>query len=202
MLCAMARLTKVTIDSRITVDASLTEKHSSSIEVTKHPVESGAKPADHSTENPDKVIIEGIFSNTPTSEKDWQKRGTGGMKPGAVGYAQNMEVELRQLLSDRKLTTLDTDLRYYDSMMLIALDVPRDSKTGDAIRFTATFERVRFVELKSVTLAPVPKPVDPKQPSKKTKQGKKTSTERPETKSTLLKQTTDWAGATMPGSGL
>jgi hypothetical protein len=45
--------------------------------------------------------------------------------------------------------------RSYDSMVMTRLEYTRDAKTGDAVRFSATFEQVRFVTSQTVKLQTV-----------------------------------------------
>jgi hypothetical protein len=49
----------------VELDASLSETHSMSAEVTNHPVEEGSEISDHIRKQPDSIQISGVVSNTP-----------------------------------------------------------------------------------------------------------------------------------------
>lgn len=199
---------KVVIDrgvSNIEPDVVVSEKHSETVEVTKHPIEEGANPTDHARVLPARYQLEGFVTNTPLSQIDREARGviadvssTGA--PGAAGYAHQAIAALRKLKDDRRAVTIDTTLRTYTNMVLVALEVPRDSKIADAFRFSATFEEVRFVasEIARADVLNRPK----RKPTKKVDQTKKPGEDASQQRKSLLKKFTDWTGVTTPGSGV
>lgn len=190
---------RVTIDGSIVLDASLSERHAFGVEVTKHPVETGASPVDHAREQPDKIQIEGLVSNTALDSSTRSARG-GETKPRQAGYAQEQLARLLELKSSRRAVTVETAARTYKDMVLTAIDLPIDSRTGDAYRFTLQFEQVRFVTSRRVTLA---RPTSvPTKPTKKVKQDKKPPTPATPQRRSILKTLTDSAGLTSPGSGV
>lgn len=195
----------VTIDG-IELDAAITEKHSAGVEITKHPIEEGANPTDHARVLPFKISVEGMLTNTPLGAETRAARGvtkdaassTGAV--GAAGPAQRSMSALEKIRTDRRAVTVVSDFRTYENMLISMIEVPRDAKNGEAIRFTITMEEIRFVrsEVARVDVLNRPK----KKPTKKVDQTKKPGTERPEERRTLLKKFTDWVGATTPGSGV
>lgn len=190
---------RVTIDGSIVLDASITERHGFAVEVTKHPVESGASPVDHAREQPDKLQIEGLVTNTALDSATRAARG-GETKPRQAGYAQEQLARLLELKSSRRAVTVETAARTYKDMVLTAIDLPIDSRTGDAYRFTLQFEQVRFVTSRRVTLA---RPTSvPQKPTKKVKQDKKPPIPATPQRRSILKTLTDSAGLTSPGSGV
>lgn len=160
---------QVTIDDMV-LDASLSERHTSLTEITRHPVEVGVSPTDHARIQPQKVVVEGMFSNTLTSLQMQKARG-GESQPGKSGASQTLFYQLRDLQRSRRAVSITTSLSFYDNMVLTSLEVPRDPRTGDAVRFTATFEQVVFVRVGTATLPSNQK--DQTQAVKKVEQGKK-----------------------------
>lgn len=159
----------VRIDN-IDLDASLTERHTSTTELTKHPVEVGVSPADHARIQPKKVVVDGLFSNTLSNVTAQNARG-GQSKPGESGAAQTLFNAMLDLHRSRRAVTIETSLAFYDNMVMTSLEVPRDSRSGDAVRFSATFEEVVFVTVGTARLVSTQK--DATRPVKKVEQGKK-----------------------------
>lgn len=134
----------VTIDGYV-IDAAPTEEHEFPNEVTEHPVEEGANVADHVIILPDVVTIEGVVSDTPIAPTSLQRT------PNALPSDQAL-VLLKGLRDSRRLTTIQTSLRVFQDVVLENLNVPRDARTGEALRFTATFRQVRLVTNQRTTI--------------------------------------------------
>jgi hypothetical protein len=181
----------------VELDASLSETHARSADATKHPVEKGAKFTDHVQVNPDGLVIEGIVSNTPLSTEQINRYvQAGGLEletsafddapRGVPGYAEAAFEKLRALVGSEVPITVVTTMRDYENMVLTSLSVPRDASTGDALRFTATFEQIIVVSNKLTT-------VETRVPGakKKQKRGPQTGTEKkPEEYSSALSKMT------------
>jgi hypothetical protein len=178
---------------KLTVDATLTEQHTGTVELTRYPVESGISPTDHARVAPEKVQVDGIISNTPVGTNEQTAQGLeaidrtkfalkqdvsgGAGSPGAGGYALRQLAVLLAFKNDRAALAVSGPLRKYKSMILTSLSYTRDAKVGDALKFSATFEEVRFVTNSTTQLAAVPTKV----PTKSTKspppnQGKQNAT--------------------------
>lgn len=175
---------------RVVVDATLTEKHTSAVEITKYPVEDGISPSDHAREAPDGLQIEGVITNTPvdaqsrTSRGVTEDRGQSSGRPGGGDYANKQLSTLREMKSARGALTVFGPWRSYDSMVMTRLEYARDARMGDAVRFSATFEQVRFVTSQTVKL----KTVKTKVPEKivvKDEQGTKPAQPVPETETSV-----------------
>lgn len=141
----------------IVVDTAETEQHDLSSTITDHPVEEGVDITDHQRPNPDTVTLNCIVSNTPLSNIQKARAEALGLasptkqeeaKRGFTGVAEQAYAQLKQIRDQGLLVTVTTGLRRYESMALEHLTVPRDSKTYDAIKFTATFKFIRVVQNK------------------------------------------------------
>ena len=145
------------------LDCSVSETHTRANEVTDHPVEKGANVSDHARSKPDMLTLEGIVSNTPLNKQQQQRivesRGVNitstsasDAPAGAVGYAEQGYAKLSELMDKKTLITVVTALRTYENMILETLTVPRDARTGDALRFTGTFKQIRLVDVQKTTV--------------------------------------------------
>lgn len=132
----------------IELDCTVSAQHSARVEATTHPVEKGAKITDHLRPEPETVSIEGLISDTPANR----------LQPGVPGYAAAAYAKLLAIKDGGVLVTLATELRTYTSMALTSLDVPRDATVGDALRFSATFQKIILVENKVTAIRPATDP--------------------------------------------
>lgn len=161
------------------LDASLTEQHTRTNDVTEHPVEKGANVADHKRRQPDQVVISGIVTNTPV-EREQRERADAGTR------AQNAYLQLLELSDSDELITVVTAIRTYENMAIVNLNVPRDAKTGDALQFMATLKEIRTVASKTVVLVDA-KTSRAQGKAKKGKTATKEATEQQTNKSILKK---------------
>lgn len=164
----LRQLTKI---DTITLDVSVAETYTGEVEVTEHPVEEGFNVVDHARAKPDMLTIEGVVSNTPLSMSQQRRlvQAASGVQfetttqqdqiEGQPGYAEAAFAKLEELRKTGKLVTVLTKLKTYEEMVLVSLVVPRNSTTGDALRFTAVFKHIRVVKnkLTSATIAKEPK---------------------------------------------
>jgi hypothetical protein len=194
----------------VELDATLTEKHTGTVEVTRYPVESGVSPTDHARENPDKLQLEGVLTNTPLGAEEQNARGitkdrdSSQGAPRAAGYAQQEYAKLLAMKSARDGLTITGPWRVYKDMVMTSLDASRQGKVGDAIRFTASFEQVRFVQNQVTQLK---KTAVPEKTSQKAVQTKKpTEPPKPEetakVRTSVLKFGGNKASFTTEGSGI
>jgi hypothetical protein len=162
------------------LDAMLTERQSFANDVTNFPIESGSSISDHVIQAPEEVEVEGFVTNTPIEFISGLRSGqedrvlnaylmlleiAGYKSPGKAYRFNKLETvaEDEQYRPEFKLVEILTGLRLYTDMALIKLDIPRDAKTGDTIKFTALFRKVNTVELTNVPR--IPDKVSEKNPS-------------------------------------
>lgn len=150
------RKTKASIGS-VEVDASITETHTGTAEVTDHPVEQGAAVSDHVRVQPATLTLEGFVSNTPLplSSDPLTRRNSLGVEFDSrssmdLSRAGQAYTDLERLKNAGELFTVVTMLRSYDNMLMTSLVVPRDATTGDGLRFSATFKQVRLATSRTV----------------------------------------------------
>lgn len=154
------------------LDAAVSVTYSNSADVTSHPVEQGADVSDHVRAQPLDIKIEGVISNTPIAST----------ATASSGRSMQAFAELQKLLEDgTPVDIVSGDFFPYKNMVIYALDVPRDARSGDALFFTASLRQIRQVKGDSVVLT-IPKGV------KKKSQGAKPKEVAPAKKGSLLSQ--------------
>ncbi len=185
-------------DSEVELDATLSERHKATVELTRHPVEEGASPVDHARVLPEGLDLDAVVTNVPIGRP--KERST---PPGEVGYAQQSYAKLLALKNARRAVKVKTNLRTYENMVMTALSPVADMKTGDAIRMSITFDEIRFVRSERVRLERVSAPTsEPTKPVNKTDQGKTPPENASEDdRRSILKSGFDFAGITKAGSG-
>lgn len=136
------------------LDASISEQHGFESEVTEHPVEEGADIADHVRARPIVVTIEGVVSDAPIGPV--ATRRTANALPSDDALAKLLAIR-----DAREPVTIQTTLgnkspnevgKVYQNMVLTSLSIPRDSATGFALRFSATFTQIQLVTNERTTV--------------------------------------------------
>lgn len=121
-------------------DATVSESHKRSANVTVHPREDGSDIADHIQPKAPEIGANLIYSATPLNQT---------ALPGRV------ESAYRQLLSlqdNRQTVTLVTSLGVYDDMALAEVGAPVSSTTGDALVVDTSWRQVIKVSTQQVAI--------------------------------------------------
>ncbi len=127
------------------IDATPVETHELSAETTEHPIEEGADVTDHVRILPDQITIEGVVSNTPVGTLA-QTRANESPFAGEYLPADDALAYLRQIRENREPVKVETTIATYENMILVGLSIPQTSRSGDALRFRATFREIRIVK--------------------------------------------------------
>lgn len=133
----------------LVVDAALREEHALNSEVTSFPVENGSSFTDNIRKQPRTVVIEGLVSDTPLGlaliARDVELEGAA-PAPEDTAFSTEAWQQLEAIYEAGEPVAITTSLRLYKNMAMESLTVPRDVKTGAALRFTATFKQIVVVE--------------------------------------------------------
>lgn len=132
--------TPSTVDS-IQIDVSPSQQHSGDVDVTEHPVEQGSDISDNARPKQKQLTFEGFFTDTPIPGRDPSRIGQ--LQEGRSANAYQVLAGLRDSGS---LVSVVTGLKTYQNMVITALTVPIDARTGDALRFSISFRAIRIVE--------------------------------------------------------
>jgi len=192
---------------QLILDACVSEQHSRELEVTDHQVEDGTNISDHARLKPDGLTIEGVISNNPINRTQTRRvvnslgvsfetsAQEDQATPGS-GYAERAFSVLRDLQDTKKLITVVTSLKTYDNMILVSLSVPRNSRQGTALYFTAQFKLIKFVKNKTTTVTVTREP----RGKGKVDTGKQSTTEASSSEGASKRKT--WAKSLGDSSGL
>lgn len=166
---AAEKYTGPTLIGDLALDCTVTETHTATSTVTEHPVESGANITDHIRPDPLQLSITGIVSDTPIGSRQVQRAlSIGGASvqvtqqeppTSTTGYGRAAWAKLDAIRIAAKPVKVVTRDKTYESMALVSLSVPKESKTGGALNFTAQFKQVRIVYNRTtrVVVAKAPK---------------------------------------------
>ena len=140
------RDTEVKSDTLYQLDGVISEQHTSTAQITKHPVEYGVNISDHVIKQPMKIIVNGVVTNSPFLK---QMLNT---LPGNPSYAQQATEVLKgerarnafkgliELQNERQPVSLQTGLLVYENMILTGVSAPNDLQ--DNLRVRLTFEEI------------------------------------------------------------
>ena len=154
-------------------DATISETTEFRSEVTDHPIELGSTISDHVFIQPRRVRIEGDVTNAPL-EIFGGVTGIAGSLAGIVGGGvadvvagaatglltgaglseRRVEAyeQLRELFDTRRVITVVTGMDVFPNMVITSLTAPRDTRTGQKLRFTAELQQLTFVTTEAVSI--------------------------------------------------
>jgi hypothetical protein len=140
--------------SNIVVDASVRESHENEAQITDNPVEEGVDVTDHVRIMPKRLTMDGVISDTPiTLSVISNISGAIGTVTEFIGgrsLSQEAYDRLLRLQANREPMTIVTGLRVYQNMLIESLTVPRDSRTANAIHFTAVFREIHVARTRGI----------------------------------------------------
>lgn len=131
-------------------DVVISEEHSDSVTVTKHPVDTGANIADHAYKNPG--VVRCTFGWSDSS------RLINSLLDGSIfkGLQSTEDVYefLQNLQTTRQPFTLRTGKRYYPQVILTELRTSTTEDTESCLLVDCTFEEILVARTQIVSLAP------------------------------------------------
>ena len=139
----------------IAIQAILEEAHVARLEVTEHPVESGAPISDHSFVRPKEVQLRCGWSNASPEALLGSAAVTSLFAGGGLAvsdYVSSVYSQLLALQESGQRFSISTTLRTYDNMVVTSLQVTRDEKTSQALMVSATCKEVLIASTQSTTL--------------------------------------------------
>lgn len=137
----------------IDVQVDIEETHESVLEVTQHPIESGADITDHSYMRPVELVMRCGWSNSSLQNLVGIVSGfVNGVTESASDYVTSVYTRLRKLQASRDVLTVNTSLVNYDNMLITSLQVTRDQRTASVLMVTATLRQVILVAPQTTTV--------------------------------------------------
>jgi hypothetical protein len=161
---------------------TIEENHNDNVEITDHPIDSGATISDHAFLRPSELVIKAGWSNSASDASSFggfkgllntlQLATTGINLPSGVSSSslvgssasqikQTYE-KLLKLQSDRELLEVYTGKRRYENMLIKSLQTHTDAKTENSLIVTITMRQI--IRVKTKVLAVMANPEDQKYP--------------------------------------
>lgn len=142
----------------LVLDLTLGENHERKNRVTQWPIEDGSDISDHIGNEPKRLMLDGFVTDSPLV--------AGAQTQPRVDDAYRL---LNQLWRDKQLLEVVTQFETYYEMAIERINVPRNPKSGEALRFTVELVQVLKVSSQMVdipadafpTRNPVPVENDP-----------------------------------------
>ncbi len=140
----------------VNFDATLSESHSLSADVTEHPAEEGSNFSDHIRTQPWNLELNGVVSNTPlvflaslNASSPIENDTTAVQDRAGLAFA-----ELERIMQDGELVTVFTSLREYENMALANLSAQRDAASGNVANMTLSLKEVIVTEITKAEAEP------------------------------------------------
>lgn len=137
----MATLIRFANGDSITIDATTARDATQSVDVTDHPIETGAFVSDHQIVKPLELKLEGTLVDFPLGAL---------AQEGEEGRAFRLFEMLDAAQLDGELLTVVGPDRTWDNMKIVTLAAPTRRK--GTIKFTASLKQVRLVETQTVAV--------------------------------------------------
>lgn len=158
----MASIGFTTDDGRLEViEFDVLEQHgvTHTAKATQYPVESGAVISDHVLQDADVVRLTGLVTNAPLPANvsmgfqydAFISAVAGGQFKGRAQAAYHALVRVKEA---GQTVTIDTPLRFFEDMVLEAVETSESADAGDALSFNISARRIRTTTTKTV---PMPK---------------------------------------------
>lgn len=114
----------------VVLDATVSEDHSFSSRVTNFPVEGGRIISDHIINDPDRLTITGIVTDTPLSIFPSFNRSI-------EAFNQLINIHRR-----RERISVVTGINIYTDMVMTSFQVPRNIQSGQSLSFVIELQKV------------------------------------------------------------
>lgn len=183
--------------SLLQFDCVTTETHESTSVLTEHAVESGAPLTDHKRNNPDRITIEAVVTNTPLeSPPPFGRFATVGSRFRKVSeidanvlvfdseFDRTRDVfnAIKRLKNEAIPLTVETAIETYENAQIVAFSNPRESADGDSLRFAIEIQQIRIAETRTVAS---PQPREPRGSSRRNRGGQDGESSEERQESTL-----------------
>jgi hypothetical protein len=127
-------------------DAFLRIDHKSKLNITSHPVETGANITDHAFVEPQELVIEIGMSDTANS-----------LVKGQFATGKSRSVTAYKLLKELQMQRIPlqiyTRLGLYKNMLIEVISVPDDYRTQYGLNATVTFREIIIARTKTVKVS-------------------------------------------------
>lgn len=146
------------------IDCIVSESHERESDVTSLPVEDGSNITDNIRPKNRTCSIEGIVSDTPAGDLSSERDVT---QDDSVVTTQAACDTLESAWAQSRTVVVETPFMTYPRMAIKSLTMPRDAKTGRALKFSVKFEEIRIRQTIRVSVAAIVRSVDSRASAKK-----------------------------------
>ncbi len=139
----------------IDFDASLTEGHNFSAEITDYPVESGSNVTDNIRAKPVMLRLETFVADFPLNNDGRSKTSSGAVtqqKKASNARAKGAWAQLQQWQIDGQTLEVNTGIKRYTDMVIQDIELPRDKTVAKGLRITITLKQIRIVATQTVAV--------------------------------------------------
>ena len=182
----------------MTLDISIKETHTRKATVTENEVEDGSIVTDHVNINPEKLTIDGEISEFPiglggvagVTAVGLQRKilGSEGLVSGIRKKPEDAYQYLVDVFDAGEPIEVITGLQAYEDMVIEELSVPRSSKDGKSLLFSAKLKRVKFAVTELTASFKLDAEANATEKAKKGKQSSKEATEKAKDRGSILFQ--------------
>jgi hypothetical protein len=141
----------------MSIDATISETHTSTVELSPNPIETGEEIIDHAQVKPKEFYMEGVISDTPIGFLFIGNAENAIRQVGSLFGRDTRSIaaykKLVALQESRQPFTVITGLRRYENMLIEKIVVPRTVHTSNAIHFQATLREVKRVTAQTTTVS-------------------------------------------------
>lgn len=135
----------------IELDAVIQEDQNFQQVVSQYPVENAADKSDHIRNEPTTITIQGLISNFPVQVvENIDESLTQSAFANRVNVAYDKLLDIRE---KKALCDVVSSLKLFSNMVMTSLSIPRNSRTGDALNFTASFKEFEVTEITNSDLS-------------------------------------------------
>lgn len=148
----MSEIVKTYFDTgkeQLYFDAIFSTQHNTSINITSHPIQTGADISDHAYVEPNKLTFDIGMSDVMQSYLQGQYSDNSSRSVSAYK-------KLRELQSQRLPITIVTKLGTYKNMMIETISSTDDNKTTYGLRATITLKQIFVVNVATVKISERP----------------------------------------------
>ena len=138
-------------------DVTVREEGRDELEITRHPVETGAAITDHAFKQPASLSLELGWSNSNLSAALAQGLLSGTIPDLSLGNQRVRQIyeQLLAIQASRVPFQVVTGKRLYQNMLLESLAISTDASTENALMVSATCREIIIVSTQAATIPPM-----------------------------------------------
>ncbi|SFN48322.1 hypothetical protein SAMN05216516_108123 [Izhakiella capsodis] len=134
-------------------DVIISEKHQDTLEITEHPVETGAAIADHAYKRPAELTMEVGFAGGGSLVDFADTQNIGISTPLNTMSPEEVYRTFVDLQASRKPVDVITGKRKYSNMLIRAIEVTTDKTSENVLMAVLTLRELNMTQTETVTVS-------------------------------------------------